>query len=654
MKQSVRKSGSCSVTVYTLNTVIVGSGAAGLNAADRLYGYGDTDLAIVTEGLKCGTSRNAGSDKQTYYKLSLAGSEPDSVREMAETLFQGGCVDGDIALCEAALSAQSFFRLAEAGVPFPRNRFGEYVGYKTDHDPKCRATSAGPYTGRMMTDCLEQSVLRKGIRIFDSLQVIAILQHENELAGILCLDLKNQGDPDRRYAAFCCRNTVWATGGPAGIYADSVYPPDQNGATGIALEAGAAGRNLTEWQYGIASVKPRWNVSGTYMQVLPRMFSAEQDGSGEREFLNDYFTDRGKLLTALFLKGYQWPFDADKAAGGSSVIDLLVSQESRKNRRVFLDFRANPLGDQFDFGCLSAEAKSYLERAGACFGTPVERLLQMNAPAVSFYLDQGVDLRREPLEIALCAQHNNGGLAVDCHWQTSLTGLFCAGEAAGTHGIRRPGGSALNAGQTGSTRAAQYIAACRTGIPDEADVHAFAGTMESAVGMCEKMCAAALTGTDTVSGLRARVTRNMSLYGGAFRSEEGLKKALAETGQILSHFTEEAFIAAPEQLQYLFRLRDILICQQVYLSAMLDYLSHGGGSRGSVLYYDKGGRKPRENLPEDFRCRMTPELFADRIQETVRCTDGCRFMWRKVHPIPAEDASFEKVWKDFREHGYTE
>lgn len=49
--------------------------------------------------------------------------------------------------------------------------------------------------------------------------------------------------------------------------------------TGAALEAGAWGRNLTEWQYGLASLRPRWNVSGSYMQVLPRFLSTDADGS---------------------------------------------------------------------------------------------------------------------------------------------------------------------------------------------------------------------------------------------------------------------------------------------------------------------------------------------------------------------------------------
>lgn len=64
---------------------------------------GQMDIAIITEGMRMGTSRNTGSDKQTYYKLSLGGEVQDSVRQMAATLFEGGCVDGDIALAEAAI-----------------------------------------------------------------------------------------------------------------------------------------------------------------------------------------------------------------------------------------------------------------------------------------------------------------------------------------------------------------------------------------------------------------------------------------------------------------------------------------------------------------------------------------------------------------------
>lgn len=147
---------------FAHNTIVVGSGAAALSAAERLSALG-VDAAIVTEGINKGTSRNTGSDKQTYYKLTLSGNVPDSPADMAADLFAGQCVDGDVALCEAALSTRAFLRLCELGVPFPVNRYGEFVGYKTDHDPRARATSAGPLTSRLMTEALERAVKARGV-----------------------------------------------------------------------------------------------------------------------------------------------------------------------------------------------------------------------------------------------------------------------------------------------------------------------------------------------------------------------------------------------------------------------------------------------------------------------------------------------------------
>ena len=167
MRESSITVNNMKIPVISVNTAVVGSGAAGFNSADRLYKEGQRDIVIVTEHVNAGTSRNTGSDKQTYYKLTLSGGDSDSVREMASTLFEGQCVDGDIALCEAALSAQGFLHLCDLGVPFPRNRYGEFIGYKTDHDPRRRATSVGPYTSKLMTEALEEAVMDKGIPVLD-------------------------------------------------------------------------------------------------------------------------------------------------------------------------------------------------------------------------------------------------------------------------------------------------------------------------------------------------------------------------------------------------------------------------------------------------------------------------------------------------------
>lgn len=631
-----------------VGTAVVGSGAAGYSAADRLFRLGRKDLLLLTESRSAGTSRNTGSDKQTYYKLTLSGQEPDSVREMAQTLFSGLCTDGDTALCEAALSSQCFFRLVELGVPFPRNRFGEYVGYKTDHDPRQRATSVGPYTSRKMTEALERCVEEEGIPILDRMQVIRILRDRDRVRGLICLNTAAD-DAAGRYCVICCENVIYATGGPAGMYADSAYPPSQFGASGIAFEAGARGQNLTEWQYGISSLRPRWNVSGSYMQVLPRFISTEPDGSDEREFLTGFFSGTEEMLSRIFLKGYQWPFDTRKACEGSSLIDILVYLERGKGRRVFLDYRSNPAGGRFRFEDLSRDAFRYLQQGGICFGTPYERLCRLNRPAVDFYLEHGVDLATTPLEIAVCAQHNNGGLAVDKWWQTSLPGFFAVGEAAGTHGVYRPGGAALNAGQVGALRAAEYIAAHASGRA--AETPDFEALVRAALLPLHALAESALSreGAPSARAAYHSAAVRMSGCAAAFRSRGAIEACIREVKRELDTLSSTVS-AKPSELLWVFRLRDLLLSQQVYLEAILDYIRRGGKSRGSALYSDPGGTLPHPSLPESFRFVPDDGQTPPLIQEILLKDGTCRFIWRAPRPIPEEDGFFENVWRSFREN----
>lgn len=645
MTQTVQLHGY-SIPVFSYQTLILGSGAAGFSAAERLYMERHKDISIITEHVLAGTSRNTGSDKQTYYKLSLSGSEPDSITEMASTLMSGGCVDGDLALCEAALSARCFLHLADLGVPFPCNRYGEYTGYKTDHDPQYRAISAGPYTSKMMTEALEQSVHQKQIPVHDHMQAIRLLVHEKKILGVLCLDLKGcQQNEQPSFAIFRCSNLICATGGPAGIYYDTVYPHGHFGSSGIILEAGVFGKNLTEWQYGLASVRPRWNVSGSYMQSLPRFFSTASDGSDEQDFLLAYFNDPYELLFKIFLKGYQWPFDARKAHNGSSILDILVFLETQKGRRVFLDYRKNPIS-QINYENLPEEARDFLSKGNACLDTPYERLAQLNQPAIDFYLDKGVDLKTTPLEIALCAQHCNGGLDVDCWWQTNIKGLFSIGEASGTHGIYRPGGTALNAGQVGALRAAQYIAA--QPLQSFLSMEEF---IQITIPQIEEMLRLAQQSLDPLSEniteLIHTAQKRMSHCGAAFRSLPLMEEALLQVKAAIPAVSELCHVKAVGHLNLVYRFRDILICQEAVLTAMIEHIKKGGKSRGSALYEDSKGIKPAFSLPDTFSFLLetakNPQIQIVSYEEDQFITH-----WRDPRPLPEENDFFENVWKTYR------
>ena len=619
--------------IYEYDALVIGTGCAGYNAADWLYDLGVTKVAVMTEGKLMGTSRNTGSDKQTYYKLSLAGDEGDSILGMAETLFSGGAMDGDVALAEAAGSARSFMKLANLGVRFPTNEYGEYVGYKTDHDPYCRATSIGPYTSKKMTEVLEASVERKGIDILDSLQAIKILTDGDKVTGVLALNTKNTTEVE--YAAVKAPNVIIATGGPAAIYKDNVYPISHTGNSSLALEAGAAFGNLSEWQYGLASTDFRWNVSGTYQQVLPRYISIDKDGV-EREFLLDYFETPLEALKNVFLKGYEWPFDVRKIHG-SSYVDLIIYHESViLGREVFMDFRREPSGLEGGFEGLDEVSYAYLKNSDALIPLPIERLKKMNPGAISLYMDHGIDITKDPLKVAVCAQHNNGGIRIDSNWQTNVEGLYAAGEAAGSLGIFRPGGTALNSCQVGSLRAAEHIAYQSKNKVSQR----FDEILAEAVSEADALIEATKGNSSTVLQARDKYSSRMSQYFAFLRDIPEMEKALVNIKNDVTSFTEDNKWKSVYDIPHLFKNLDILRVSEA-VAEVIAYTAKSFGSRGSGFVLAGEDFMMRNPIPEKTEGREKIVTIKKCGTLKIECVD------RK--PIPkSRDLWFEKVWGKYR------
>ena len=81
----------------------------------------------------------------------------------------------------------------------------------------------GPYTSRIMTECLEREAVARQIPVFNHMQLIQLLVREEKVEGALCL---NTGITDHgEFVLIWCENVVLATGGPAGMYHDSVIRP---------------------------------------------------------------------------------------------------------------------------------------------------------------------------------------------------------------------------------------------------------------------------------------------------------------------------------------------------------------------------------------------------------------------------------------------
>jgi succinate dehydrogenase/fumarate reductase flavoprotein subunit len=667
------------------HTIIIGSGAAGLNCAVRLVreGVKADQIAIITDNLEHGTSFDAGSDKQTYYKLSVIGASPDSPVQMAHTLFDGGAMHGDIALVEATGSVQAFMHLVNIGVPFPYDPFGGFVGYKTDNDPLQRGTSAGPLTSRMMGYTLLEETKRLGISILSNFLTIEILKSPTgQACGVLAIDLSQS--PERNHIApaiiwFHADFVVLATGGPAGMYEYSVYPPTQWGATSLAIEAGCILQNLTESQFGLASRKFRWNVSGTYQQVIPTYFSVPADGEPFRdhpaasEFLHQYFPSITELTTAIFLKGYQWPFNPARIANyGSSLVDLAIHHEIfTKGRRVFMDFRSNPT--DFSWDQLAEEPRQYLERSGANQSRPIDRLNRMNPHAIELYRDHGINLYEEPLEIAICAQHCNGGVTGDIWWQTNVPRLFAIGEVNGSHGVHRPGGSALNSGQVGGFRVAQKITKGKwDGQVSDISFNRIA--MKSKNRWIQRF--GSILNTESVADNKERESifnvldrthHRMTRTGMYLRNKIILDELLPEIEYDLKTFFDHKKIPdelasnTTSALQEIWRIWDALLCQHAFFRSMQEYSIANGGSRGSamILAGEQMGMEVHPLLP---KYRMQPEnlelrdqiltIIYPEIEHNGIIQLKTHTEWVKCRPIPSTTGWFENVWRDFNEKAF--
>jgi len=669
------------VTFHHYNTVVVGSGAAGMNCAVHLYEFmgrkgvenPQERIAVVTAGVSLGASRMSGSDKQTYYKIGTSADIADSAEKFAKSLTTAGCCHGDLALAEGIGSLREFYHLVQVGVPFPTDSMSSFIGYKTDNDPFERATSAGPKTSKFMSECLQKQVERYGVKIYDSQEVVHLLTigsgESKCIAGVVTIKGPRfagtkKGIDESNYAinVYLGANIVLAAGGPGELYKTSVYPKGQLGIHGLAFKAGLVGENVTESQFGLASTKFRWNVSGTYMQAIPRIFSTDANGKDEREFLVEFFPSMSKMATNIFLKGYQWPFDPQRIENlQSSLIDILVFRERQKGRRVFMDFLHNPIGNDsmkdFDISDLEPEANQYLKKTGAFQDTPIKRLAHMNPLAIEIYKENGIDLYSEPLKIAVCAQHNNGGFAVNRWWQSNIARTFVIGEMAGTHGIKRPGGSALNAGQVGGLRVAEYIVnVYGCDLPDYTDKRSEIDRQLSQFMTTLKSCESSfgLVAEEVIEQIQSRMTASA----GHIRQLDDARKALKEAVNLYKDIQQQGLkVKNTKGIITAIQAEHLALTSVAYLKAVVELLEQDSGSRGSHLVLaddgieihpdiiNKATGKPLKFKPENelLRDSILQIEYDESLPDLFRCKNV------GVRVIPSDRKAFEPAWRDYRE-----
>ncbi len=642
--------------VYRYPAVVLGSGAAGLRAAVELKRRG-VDVLVVTRKLFWGTSAFSGSDKQTLH-TACTKHRGDDFTKMAQALGAGGAMDADVAYVEAVGSIDAFSGLKFLGLPLPQDRYGAVLRYQTDHDEFGRATSCGPRTSRLMVKVLVEEAIRLGIPFLDHSTAMTLLKtgsgDEEKAAGLLMLNRTNHDNP-YGLSLVLSPHVILASGGPGELYRDSVYPKNCFGSLGLALEAGLHLTNLTEHQFGIGTRRTEfpWNLSGTYVQVMPYVYSTDAAGQ-EYNFLADYYRTTQELASNVFRKGYQWPFHASRTLDyGSSLVDLAIFSETRKGRTVWLDFKRNPQavpGDlPFSLERLDSDVRAYLENSNALLATPIERLQRMNPLAIELYKQYRRDITRDPLPFNVNHQHMNGGIEVDIHARSSLKGCYAVGEIAGTHGVTRPGGAALNAGQVFGQRCAAHIheqLKLLPTLPEAPD--SFDSALQHSLTWLERNVGN--SGGIALAALADEVQARMSDCAGFICHVDDVAPALTAARRLNQRIADEGVnIAETRHLsEGVLRVQTALLSEAV-LCALDHYIGQGGGSRGArMLCAKEGTRAPDSRLGslDDYRFLAEKETHRqEKILLRYTPAGGMQISERPLRPI--EDTGkiyFEKNW----------
>ena len=149
---------------------------------------------------------------------------------------------------------------------------------------------------------------------------------------------------------------------------------------------------------------------------------------------------------------------------------------------------------------------------------------------------------------------------------------------------------------------------------------------------------------DNTAEIRRDFSKEMSRAAGAIRSRAEIEKLAERIKAVLSDFSSVVSVSSKNELYKAYRLKDTLLSQYVYLSAMSDYVKNGGASRGSAIYLEAVN-----GFDSLFDFADADKGLLSKIQETALDGSSTICTWRSVHPLPDGGGVFETVWREYRE-----
>ncbi len=412
--------------IHQYDTVIVGSGGAGLYAA--LEASQQSKTAVIS---KLYPIRSHTGAAQGGISAALGNVEEDKAEWHAFDTVKGGdyLVDQQAAKILAEEAIQAVYDLENRGLPFNRTpegridqrRFGGHTR-KFGEGPVRRACYAADRTGHMILQTLYQQCIKNNVSFFDEFQVVDLILNGTTSQGVVAVELAT-GD----LHIFAAKAVLFATGGfgrmfkiTSNAYANTGDGPAVCARRGIPLE------DMEFFQFHPTGIK---GLGILISEAVRGEGGILRNRDGER-FMERYSP------TLLDLA----PRDI---VARSMLTEVRAGQGIRGDRQIddFLHLDATHLGKD---------------------------TLNSKLPDISSFCNTylGIDPADTPIPVLPTAHYAMGGIPTDVDGRvildgkgTIVHGLYAAGECAcvSVHGANRLGTNSLLDLVVFGRRAGQHI-----------------------------------------------------------------------------------------------------------------------------------------------------------------------------------------------------
>jgi succinate dehydrogenase / fumarate reductase flavoprotein subunit len=374
------------------DVVVVGAGLSGLRASIAAKEKG-ADVALIS---KIHPVRSHSDQAQGGINASLGPNDSWEKHSFDTVKGSDYLADQDAVeiLCKDA--PRAIMELDHWGTLFNRTDEGRIAQRPFGGAGFPRTCYAADKTGHALQSTLYERVMKEGVKVYEEWFVTSLIVENNVTRGLVALELRTG-----ELQSFKTKTVILATGGAGQIYARTTNSMTTIG-DGIAM-AYRVGAQIEDMEF------IQFHPTSLYGSNILITEAARGEGghlinaNGER-FMKKYAPEAMELA----------PRDIVSRAIQTEIIE----GRGFEGGYVHLDLRH--LGEQ----------------------KINERLPQIRDLSRSF---SGIDPVKEPIPIQPAQHYTMGGVATDNDGQTSVKGLYAAGENAcvSVHGANRLGGNSL-------------------------------------------------------------------------------------------------------------------------------------------------------------------------------------------------------------------